>query len=216
MFELTSLGARPLQLSLRLLTMLSLLILFSAVAHASDTCAVKLHVTYDDGQALTSTWIELLDSSGKVEIRKMMRGSDLDLCDFGFGRHSLRVGTNECFPVTIENLIVDLKYPIALRVLLPSCNRGEPGGNVCPIYFRIHDSAGMPIPDAMVSVPGVVVTNGPADPQQTDAYGRIQLLLGGSRTVTFSKQGFEDVTSRIDCGKVREIDTELVMRPAAK
>jgi hypothetical protein len=156
----------------------------SSIARAEDFCAVTLDVAGFDGKPITSTWIELDDPSGKAVRSETMTGPTLKICDFGFGPHSLRVGTNECLPTTISNLRVVFGAPIHLKVVINGCGWPELMGAACRLFLRGVDSEGNPLPD--VDISPSIGTN-PA--QRTDSYGRYQALMGGSYNLKFSKQG---------------------------
>src|SRR5689334_8618189 len=81
-------------------------------------CALRFNVSSDIGHAVRSTWVELLDPEGRTVYRKMVVGSSGEICDFGFGPHKLRVGTNECYPTQVENVRLKLGTPIELSVIL--------------------------------------------------------------------------------------------------
>src|SRR5215472_14930349 len=70
----------------------------------SPFCALTVRVVREDCAEIKSTWLELVDDKGKVVVRTMMRGPIARTCDFGFGVHRLRVGTNECHPTEVGNI----------------------------------------------------------------------------------------------------------------
>ncbi|HEY1756190.1 MAG TPA: carboxypeptidase-like regulatory domain-containing protein [Bryobacteraceae bacterium] len=141
-----------------------------------------------------------------------MTGPTLKICDFGFGPHTLRVGTNECLPTTISNLRVVFGAPVHLKVIISACGWSELMGAACRLFLRVVDSEGKPLPDVDISP-----SMGTNPPQRTDSYGRYQSLMGGSYNLTFSKQGFEPATAPIVCPAARasllveEIDQQVVM-----
>src|SRR6266446_4740147 len=83
-----------------------------------EFCALTLSVADSHGAPFTSTWIELVDANGKVVLRKMMERPIEKICDFGFGEYSVRVGVNDCFPVTLSNIRLQLGAPLFLSVIL--------------------------------------------------------------------------------------------------
>lgn len=177
-------------------------------ARAEDFCAVTLNVVTADGRPITSTWIELVDPSGNAVRREQMHGSALRICDFGFGPHQLRVGTNECLPVTISNIRLIFGSPLFLNVTLNRCGYRERMGNACLLYFRVTDEAGRPVPAAEFS-PGF-----PGQEPRVDSFGRFQSLFGGTQDFTFNAPGFRPTTVRAQCKETEEIDRSVVMRPA--
>jgi hypothetical protein len=128
------------------------------------------------------------------------------ICDFGFGPHQLRVGTNECLPTTISNLKLVFGSPLFLNVILNGCAYREQMRNACLIYFRVADNDGKPVPGAEFS---------PSLADQTprvDTYGRYQGLFKGSHDVTFVAAGFEAATVHLQCKEAEEVDQVVVMR----
>lgn len=175
-------------------------------ARAEDFCAVTLNVVAADGRPITSTWIDLVDPSGNVVRREQMHGSTLRICDFGFGPHELRVGTNECLPVTISNIRLVFGSPLFLNVTLNACSFRERMGNACLLYFRVTDEAGRPVPAAEFS------PRFPAQEPRVDSFGRFQSLFGGTQDFTFVAPGFQPTTVRAQCKETEEIDQMVVMR----
>src|SRR5450755_3161993 len=93
-------------------------------AASPEFCALSVKISNSDGRPINSTTVELFDSSGHVESRRTV-GAEFQICDFSFGPHTLRLGTNECFPLSVSNLEVRLGKPIALDVRLPKCVLGD-------------------------------------------------------------------------------------------
>lgn len=170
---------------------------------------MTLKVSNSMGWPATSTWIELVDTSGRVVRKEMMRGPELKICDFGFGPHTLRVGTNECLPVAISNVRAVFGAPLILNVVLNGCGYREQMRTGCLAYFRTVDDNHDPVPEAAISPP--LATN---LPDHTDGFGRWQGLFGGSRGITFSAMGFDPAKVHIDCKRDEEVDVEVVMKKA--
>jgi hypothetical protein len=193
---------------IRMLAWLVLALFLSLrVARAEDFCAITLNVAADSGQPITSTWVELVDPTGKVVRREMMRGPLHRICDFGFGPHSLRVGTNECLPVTVSNLRLRIGTPLTLHVVLDGCGYQFHTG--CLVYLRVVDADANAIPDVDFDPPLEL-----GRPARTDSYGRYQTLVKGTYDLTFSKKGFDPKRVHLECRGVEEIDTEVVLKHA--
>jgi hypothetical protein len=179
-------------------------------ALAEDFCAVTLKVTGAKGEPIRSTWIELVDPSGRIVRREMMEGSEHKICDFGFGPHTLRVGTNECLPVAVSNLRLVLGYPITLNVTLNPCGYREQMRNACFVYFRTVDEDHSPIPGVSFS-PRLNINI----PNLTDGFGRWQGLFRAGHDLTFTKRGFAPTVTHIQCKETEWIDVEVVMKKSA-
>jgi hypothetical protein len=181
----------------------------SSPAMAEDFCAVTLNVTSSTGEPITGTWVELADPTGRIVLRQPMHGSRLRICDFGFGLHTLRVGTNECLPVSVSNLKVVFGHPLVLHVVLDSCSYWELMHTGCFIYFRTVDEDRKPLADVHFSPPlnlGV--------PANTDAYGRWQGLVNGAYDVRFDKSGFAPAAIHIECKDGVDVDQEVILKRA--
>jgi hypothetical protein len=181
----------------------------SSRARVDDFCALTLNVNGPRGEPITSTWIELVDSSGRVVRREKMQGPEHKICDFGFGPHTLRVGTNECFPVEISNLRVVFGFPVTLNVLLNSCGYREQMRSACLVYFRTVDEDHKPLAGVSFSPPLTMDR-----PAETDSFGRWQGVSPGRHELTFTKPGFAATTTLAQCQRDEEVDVEVVMRRA--
>jgi hypothetical protein len=197
-FGLKSLAASALRL---FLPILASLLMMAKTARGEDFCAVTLNLHMQDGSPITSTWIELIGPEGKSELRDMV-GATTRICDFGFGPHTLHVGTNECLPVTISNVRAVIGSPLRLDVTLNGCGYRETMRNACLLYVRAIDTEGKPVSGATIAV---LAAN-------TDSYGRYQGLFKGTRELIVSKGGFESATAVARCEEEEELDLGVVMR----
>ena len=119
--------------------MIVAIVAFACAASAADGfCGVIVNISAQSGQPVNSTLIEVLDSTGKVVRSEFTKGPQYRLCDFGFGAHSIRVGANECIPVTISNLKILLHSQLVLDVILNRCSP-HMMRNSCFLYFRTVD-----------------------------------------------------------------------------
>jgi len=183
------------------------LLLGPSLGRAEDFCAVTLKVTGSKGEPITSTWIELVDQSGRIVRREMMRGTEHKICDFGFGPHTLRVGANECLPVSISNLRVVFGFPLSLNVTLNSCGYMEQMRSVCFLYFRTVNEEHEPEPSVRFSPQWIS-----DKPSETDGFGRWQGWFQGDRNLTFTKTGFAATAMHVQCQQNEEVDVEVVMK----
>jgi hypothetical protein len=180
-------------------------VLLPPKARAEEFCALTLNVVGSDGLPIRRTWVQLLDESGAGPYT-MMEGSTLRICDFGFGPHTLRVGTNECLPVTISNLRVVIGYPVHLNVILNSCGYRDIRRTACFLYLRVVDTEGSGVPGAdllLRPIPEVQLE------AKTDSYGRYQGLFWGSRDVIVTKEGFEPGRAHVQCNGTEELDIKV-------
>jgi hypothetical protein len=183
--------------------------LTASAVKAEEFCAVTLNVFGPHGEPNNSTWIELDDPSGKAVQKRMMAGPTLYLCDFSFGPHTLRVGTNECFPVAISNLRVVVGSPITLNVTLNACGYREQVRSGCLLYVRVVDDEGIPLSEVDFS-PRIASIK----PPKTDSYGRYQTIFSGKQEMTFTKPGLSPEMVSVQCETTEEIDRVVVMKKA--
>jgi hypothetical protein len=115
-----------------------------------DFCALTVDIAAADGRTIRSTAVELIDPNGKV-VFQTISGPTLQICDFGFGRHRLRVGANERYPVVAENVRLVMSQPLHLKVFLPEGGAACGGRIFCPVYLRVKDDQGAPIRDVTVT-----------------------------------------------------------------
>jgi hypothetical protein len=172
---------------------------------AADFCAVHVRVVNPNGYPINNTWIELKDPSGRV-VRREHVGPEFEICDFGFGPHTLTVGTNECLPMSISNLRVVIGRPLSLKVMMNDCGYRHDMRSACFVYFRTVGVDGRPIGGVEFS------HRAREEPPATDSFGRRQTLLSGRRDVTFTKIGYAPTTVRVECKEHEQLDIEVVMK----
>jgi hypothetical protein len=184
-----------------------LLLAGSTSIHAAEGfCALTVNVTDSEGKSSTRTWVQLIDAGGKVVLNQMLVGPTLRMCDFGFGPHSLKIGTNECFPLTISNIRLHFGEPIRLGVQM---NRCQGGGErtACLLYFRVKDPDNRPLFGVHVA------SDGHEWPSVSDEYGRIQAYFGPGEThITVKQDGYQTESFNVRCQDVEEHDREIVLR----
>src|SRR5690242_8321407 len=108
-----------------------------AAADRVDTCAVTVNVRLANGLPIQSILVDILDAEHRIEYTKQVQGPVIKVCDLGFGKHQLRIGSNECHPVVLENIEFMPGNPIQLEAILNDCAFGESSGNVCRVYLRV-------------------------------------------------------------------------------
>lgn len=183
---------------------------FTLSAASPDFCALSVKISASDGSAINRTSIELVDSAGRVELRRMV-GAEFQICDFGFGPHTLRLGVNECFPLAVSNLEIRLGNPITLDVRLPKCAYGRPmygastGERACLTYFRTTAGDGEPLSQVEMS------PKFGTDASLTDSYGRWQGIMAGTKEITFRKSGYSPQTMRISCPEAGPLEVSVAL-----
>jgi hypothetical protein len=185
---------------------------FTLSAASPHFCALSVKISDWDGKPINFTWMELVDSSGRVEVSRMV-GAEFQICDFKFGPHTLRLGANECFPLAVSNLEVRLGSPITLDVRLPKCAYGRPmyssytGERACFSYFRTTTGDGEPL--SQVEISSKLGT----DASLTDSYGRWQGIFAGTKEMTFAKPGYSPKTLRVSCPEAGPLEVSVALTP---
>ena len=210
MHQLMSLPLRRLPL-LKILRVGLCLMPFIPSIMAEDFCALTLDVVTSDGKPGTVSSVELLDSSGQRVLTKEVAGPTVRICDFGFGRHTLRVGTKDCLPVSIENLQLVIGKPIHLKVIRNRCSYQHSVRSACLLYLRAVESGGRPVEGAELSL-----WHPPGPPHKTDSYGRFQILYSGRHDIVLTREGFEAAKVRAECKGTEELDIKVVMEKSRK
>jgi hypothetical protein len=168
-------------------------------------CALTANITRPDGRSTRHTLFELIDPAGKVVLKDVASESTLRICDFGFGTYSLRIGPNECHPITVSNLRLRLGHPIVITVSKIPCGPEEEHTG-CSVYFRVRDDRGRNLPDVRMN------SGGREWPETTDEYGRLEAEFGPGRiTVLLSKPGYLSTTTSFDCTDGSDTEQELVL-----
>lgn len=185
---------------------------FTLFAASPEFCALSVKISAPDGRAINTTWIELVDSSGHVESRRMV-GAEFQICDFSFGPHTLRLGTNECFPISVSNLEVRLGKPVTLDIKLPECVYGDAmygsstGETACFTYFRTPTGDGKPL--SQVEISPKIGSGGTL----SDSYGRLQGIVAGTMEITFTKLGYSSRTLRVSCPRAGPLEVSVALTP---
>jgi hypothetical protein len=175
---------------------------------AQDFCALTVDLQRFDGQPASRTPVMLKDSSGKVVFEDPVAGPKVEICDFGFGRHTLVVGG--CYTTEIPDLVLRLGHPVHLTVRKNECP-AEVWRSTCSVYLRIRDQSGTGIGDVdLIWDPA----GGPRG--RSDRYGRVEsfLPLKTSGVAVLYKRGYSTERIELRCNEVRDIEQEITMKSA--
>jgi hypothetical protein len=175
---------------------------------AADFCAVDVRVTDESGELLSNILVQLVATDGKVESEQRTRAGIVQFCDFSFGPHSIRVGEDSCFPVTVEGVRAYFGTEYTIPVIKMGCPHAM-GTVACKTYIRVKSSAG-PLQNARASFEGVDVSF------SADRYGRIQgasLLPGMKTRMTVSAAGYETQILSVGCETSEDIERVVILKP---
>ena len=174
---------------------------------AQDFCALTVDLQKFDGQPASRTPVVLKDSLGKVVFEDSVAGPKVEICDFGFGRHTLIVGG--CYTTEISNLVLRLGHEVHLTVKKNKCP-AEVSRTTCLVYLRVRAKADMGLSDVSLSWEPDA---GP--PGRTDRFGRVEsfLPLTASRVLVLAKPGYNTERIELRCAEIHDIEQEVTMRP---
>lgn len=108
---------------IRLLTSLLASCLCCTYAQTKEFCALSVELVPVRGTQLRHIPVRLLDQSGKAVFDEQVNNPAFRICDFGFGPHTLVVGSSNCHPMEIHGLRLRFGEPITLTVPLNECQR---------------------------------------------------------------------------------------------
>lgn len=195
----------------QILLALTLLIGGRGLAVCEAFCALTLQIETSEGQPARSTWLQLIDPSGKVVRVDQVRGGVFRLCDFGAGPHSLKIGIGECHPVTISNLNLAMNHPISLRVRKQKCEMYNDEHTGCELLARILEDNGRPISDARLLVGGHQRAG------RSDEFGRILINLFAARNdIVTEAEGYHPKSIRVECQSGADLNQEIGLRKREK
>ena len=189
--------------------LLGLLAVSTADLVAGDVCELTIRVLNDSGQPRSSTLVELLAPNGTVVESGRTNNGTVRFCDLGFGTHSVRVGEDECDPVTIARIAENFQMENTITVTKHSCSSGyESTARSCPIHIRVRSVDG-PLPQARLTFPGIKI------PEAADKYGRVSsaLLTASNSIFTISMPGYSPTTVSLSCEQTEPIERTIVLRP---
>lgn len=177
----------------------------------ADFCAVKVFlVDMDDRPA--SALVELMDSHGRVVQQSTADKGEASFCDFDFGDHSIIIGGTTCSSLIIPHVRLTLGKPQIFKEYLNPCTGGDGILVACQFYFRAISQGGDRLPAVEVGSepPGISST--------TDRYGRAQINIpvGGSRVVLFSKSGYLQSRINLICTEPRYSEKAVILSPLQK
>lgn len=184
---------------------LFLLVFFLWPLEAEDFCALRVRVVNSNGVPAHIVRITLLNEAGGADFDSLVEGGDVRICDFSFGAHTLRVGSNECLPSTVENIRLVFGRPLDLKVVQNSCSYRISGRMGCFIYVRVTDERKVPLADTAIR--GL----SPAEGAKTDGYGRFQGLFSDEREVELSHEGYQTKRVPVSCKSDEEVNLGVAL-----
>lgn len=188
---------KPERIGRRLLAYSTVAFGLALTGNCADFCAVRLSVTLPNGNRVSSGHVELIDPLGNVVRRTDFVDGHAELCDFGFGLHSIRVSKDGFLPVVISGIRLVYQEAQELRIVLNAGHNvgtGISAGIACMAYVRVMGTEGAPLTGVRATNQGFVY--------ESDSYGRMGLLvpLKSFADFRFEKAGFQARTISLGCG----------------
>jgi len=177
---------------------------------AQEFCALTVDLQTFDGRPASRTPVTLVDSSGKVVFHDSVAGPRVQICDFGFGPHTLVVGS--CYKTEISKVVLRLGQPIHLAVRKSECP-AEVSRTTCLVYFRIRDQSGAAVAEVELNWE---TREGPKG--SSDAFGRVESFLPEDATgvAILSKTGYDAQRIGLQCADLGDIEREVVMKQVGR
>jgi len=176
------------------------------VSAADDVCAVRVSVRSQNSTPISDVPVELLDESGKLVDLKRSSGGVVEFCDFGFGRHSIRVGRESCGAVVLEDIWMDPLRTQEFYVIPRACVEvsSSPG---CLAYFRVSSSQDGLLTTASLAGSGLKM------PVRSDRYGRIVVGIAPGTTPTFSLRApdHQEQSLTLECKDSERLQQTVVL-----
>lgn len=180
----------------------------ASIAGAAEFCALRVEVQQPNGKPARLIPVVLRGPAGDVVFDERIDQSPFEICDFGYGMHSLQVGYSFCYPTTIGNLRMRLGDPIRLTIRLNECPPDVIHGR-CDMNLKVKNKI------SGKGIGGVRVVGRQPVPiaGTTDSYGRVQLFfqVSGELEIDFSADGFEPLRHLIPCKGLEE--REIFLKP---
>jgi len=157
-----------------------------------------------NGWPATSTWIELVDPSGRVVRKEMMRDRSSRYATSGSGPHTPGSEPTNAYPSQSPTSEL-CSGPLVLNVVLNGCGYREQMRSGCLAFSE-------PLTIITIRCQGRSLAPGS---RSTRSYGQFRPLAGVVWRLPrpqFSAVGFEPAKVHIECKRDEEVDAEVVMR----
>ena len=125
--------------------LLALVCVFPVRLLANDFCAVTVNIVNHAGQPAAAR-IRLVDPQGKI-VRDFRADGHAELCDFGFGEHTIEIGNPNCQFITLHRIRLIYNVPRYFTVVWDGCMSGIEAMTLppsCIAYFRVSAMSGRP------------------------------------------------------------------------
>jgi len=181
----------------------------STLLAADDFCAVRITVV-DEDRSPVGTRAVLIDPDGHAidSVETDIKG-EASFCDFGFGRHAIKVGDEGRGSVTLNDIYFVYGIPQHRTVVLPSTHdvtfTSIPTS--CLVYVRVSSETGRKLTDAEA-------TTRSGKRWYADRYGRLEIwvLRGSEDDLTISAPEYATTVMHVACHDFERTERELKLK----
>jgi len=179
------------------------------VAFGSDFCALSITVVSPNGLTIPYPLpITLVDSTGRVEEQTTTRDGKASFCDFGFGDHTVIVGSEEgCGSVVMPHIRLRLGSHQELKIVHNICSGVGEGGRLnCAFYLRIRSDNGQKLAGAELWSQGNLLL-------KADQYGRalVPVTKGTTREYEVRSPCHQNDEIHLSCTHNEESEREVIL-----
>lgn len=115
-------------------------------------CAVKIEIQSLSGEDTDGLEVRLLNADGERVATSFVRDGTATFCDFGFGKHSVRIDTPYHHSVSIHDIELEPGKTQLFKVVLSvRLSYQASGGNACMAYLRVLSTDRKPIQRPVVA-----------------------------------------------------------------
>jgi hypothetical protein len=185
--------------------------LMASALNAADDCALKVNVIDASGAPVRSAFVDLHDSKGNLVVQTMAKDGWAEICDFGFGEHSLIIGKNSPFHITVSRISFTPGFPQTIKVVTNESTGFPHNSTGCPAYLRIADDSGRGVSGGTIKPSRQFV-------QTADRFGRVLLFLGRGKIVPVevSADGYDSTTVSISCPRIERVEKSIALKRSQK
>ena len=201
-------------MTFRIITLWFAAMCASAPMSATERCALKVVAVDGDGRRVVTPYpVRLIDKTGKTVASTSLSGGEARICDFGFGRYSLFVGSpGRCGSVEVQQIRYLWSEEQEFRLVINVC-KGEGDGitNGCEVLLRVRDEQGNPIAFPRLDFKTNVVVQG-----LRTGLIIIGLGLGSREAVNISVDGYISQRVDLECKNYRSIEQYINLRAVSR
>ena len=180
--------------------------------HAAEYyCAFHVIVEDTEGRSSgVSVPVVVRDATGSVVASTKTRDGEADICDLGFGRFDIEIGSDKsCGQTVIRNVPTRVGKDVTLRAVWNDCLDPSWLASGCMVLLRARDAEGAPLVGARIETERGVTK------LKTGPFGRVLFAMdyGETSTYTLVSDTGRSASATLSCTKKNpKIERTLVLR----